>query len=62
MTTTVAEAIKYAMAHGLKTVNLSTTREVSKTRWGPRQVDYGSAFEFERSLRSRLMRSAYLAA
>jgi CelD/BcsL family acetyltransferase involved in cellulose biosynthesis len=62
MTTTVAEAIKYAMAHGLKTVNLSPTREVSKTRWRPRQVDYGSAFEFGRSLRSRLMRSAYLAA
>ena len=62
MTTTVAEAIKYAMAHGLKTVNLSPTREVSKTRWGPRQVDYGSAFEFGRSLRSRLVRSAYLTA
>jgi CelD/BcsL family acetyltransferase involved in cellulose biosynthesis len=61
MTTTVAEAIKYAMAHGLKTVNLSPTREVSKTRWGPRQVDYGSAFEFGGRLRSRLARRAYLA-
>jgi CelD/BcsL family acetyltransferase involved in cellulose biosynthesis len=62
MTTAVAEAIKYAMAHGLKTVNLSPTREVSKTRWGPRQVDYGSAYEFRERLRSRLARSAYLAA
>jgi CelD/BcsL family acetyltransferase involved in cellulose biosynthesis len=61
MTTTVAEAIKYAIAHGLKTVNLSPTREVSKTRWGPRQVDYESAFEFGGRLRSRLARRAYLA-
>jgi CelD/BcsL family acetyltransferase involved in cellulose biosynthesis len=60
MTTTVAEAIKYAMAHELKTVNLSPTRERSKTRWGPRQVDYGSAFEFGGRLRSRLAHSAYL--
>ena len=62
MTTTVAEAIKYAIAHGLKTVNLSPTREVSKTRWGPRQVNYRSAYEFREHLRSRLARSAYLAA
>jgi CelD/BcsL family acetyltransferase involved in cellulose biosynthesis len=61
MTTTVAEAIKYAIAHRLKTVNLSPTREVSKTRWGPRQVDYGSAFEFGRRLQSRLARRAYMA-
>jgi CelD/BcsL family acetyltransferase involved in cellulose biosynthesis len=61
MTTTVAEAIKYAMAQGLKTINLSPTREVSKTRWGPRQVDYLSAFEFAGRLRSRLARRAYLA-
>jgi CelD/BcsL family acetyltransferase involved in cellulose biosynthesis len=62
MTTTVAEAIKYAIAHGLKTVNLSPTGEVSKTRWGPRQVDYRSAYEPGERLRSRLARSAYLAA
>jgi hypothetical protein len=61
MTITVAEAIKYVIAHGLKTVNLSPTREVSKTCWGPRQVDYGSAYEFRERLRSRLARSAYLA-
>ncbi len=62
MTTTVAEAIKYAIACGLKTVNLSPGREVSKMRWGPRQVDCGSAFESNRRLRSRLASSAYLSA
>jgi len=62
MTTTVAEAIKYAIAHGLKTVHLSPTRDVSKTRWGPRQVDYGSAYEPKGRLRSRLAHRAYLSA
>ena len=62
MTTTVAEAIQYAIACGLKTVNLSAGREVSKMRWGPRQVDCGSAFEANTRLRSRLASSAYLTA
>ena len=60
MTTTVAEAIKYAIACGLKTVNLSPGREVSKMRWGPRQVDCASAFEANTRLRSRLASTAYL--
>lgn len=62
MTTTVAEALKYAIARGMKTVNLSPGREVSKMRWGPRKIDCGSAFEANTRLRSRLARSAYLAA
>jgi CelD/BcsL family acetyltransferase involved in cellulose biosynthesis len=62
MTTTVAEAIKYAIAHGLKSVNLSPTEDVSKSRWGPRQVDYKSAFEQGAGLRSRLATRAYLKA
>jgi CelD/BcsL family acetyltransferase involved in cellulose biosynthesis len=62
MTTTVAEAIKYAIAQGLSTVHLSPTRDVSKTRWGPRQVDYGSAYEPKSRLRSRLAHRAYLSA
>jgi CelD/BcsL family acetyltransferase involved in cellulose biosynthesis len=59
MTTTVAEAIKYAIAQGLKTVNLSPTKDISKTRWGPRQIDYGSAYQPRERLRSRLASSAY---
>ncbi len=62
MTTTVAEAIKYAIAQGLETVNLSPTQDVSKTRWSPRQVDYQSAFEQSGRLRSRLARRAYMSA
>jgi CelD/BcsL family acetyltransferase involved in cellulose biosynthesis len=62
MTTTVAEAIKYAIAQGLKTVNLSPTADVSKMRWGPRQVDYRAAYELNGRLRSRLARNAYMKA
>jgi CelD/BcsL family acetyltransferase involved in cellulose biosynthesis len=62
MTTTVAEALKYAIAHGFKTVNLSPTREVSKTRWGPREVVFRSAFQQGARLRSRLAARAYVTA
>jgi CelD/BcsL family acetyltransferase involved in cellulose biosynthesis len=62
MTTTLAEAIKYAIAHGLKSISLSPNKDVSKTRWGPRQVDYRSAIEQGVGLRSRLATHAYLKA
>jgi CelD/BcsL family acetyltransferase involved in cellulose biosynthesis len=35
MTTAVAEALRYAIEHGLRTVNLSTGRDTSKLRWSP---------------------------
>jgi CelD/BcsL family acetyltransferase involved in cellulose biosynthesis len=60
MTTTVAEAIKYAIAQGLRTVNLSTGSDVSKTRWGPRELQYTSAYEQRDRLRSRLASRAYV--
>jgi CelD/BcsL family acetyltransferase involved in cellulose biosynthesis len=62
MTTTVAEAIKYAIAHGLKTVNLSPNLDVSKSRWSPRRVDYKSVYEEGWRLRSRLARRVYIKA
>ena len=62
MTTTVAEAIKYAIAQGLKTVNLSPGKDVSKTRWGPREEMQQIAYEHSGRLRSRLVRHAYLKA
>ncbi len=62
MTTTVAEAIRYAIARGLKTVNLSPGADVSKTRWGPREVHHQTAYEHSGRLRSRLVRHAYFKA
>jgi CelD/BcsL family acetyltransferase involved in cellulose biosynthesis len=61
MTTTVAEALKYAIRQGLKTVNLTPGTDVSKTRWGPRAVEYPAAFEQRDRLFSRLARQTYTA-
>jgi len=38
MTTTVAESIKWAIAHKVRLVNLSPGTDVSKTRWGATPV------------------------
>ncbi len=62
MTTAVAEALKYAIARGLDTVNLSPGNDVSKTRWGPREIPHQIAYEHSGRLRSRLLRRAYLKA
>jgi CelD/BcsL family acetyltransferase involved in cellulose biosynthesis len=37
MTTLLSEVIQYGFLAGLKSVNLSTGNDVSKTRWGPRE-------------------------
>ena len=62
MTTTVAETIKYAIAQGITTINLSPGNDVSKTRWGPREVSHQTAYEHSGRLRSRLVRHAYIKA
>jgi len=59
MTTTVAEALRYAIASGLKSVNLSLTSDRAKLRWSPRRVDFYSALVHRDSLRSRLACGAY---
>jgi CelD/BcsL family acetyltransferase involved in cellulose biosynthesis len=59
MTTTVAEALRHAIASGLRTVNLSLTAEQSKLRWRPRRVEFRSALVHRESMRSRLACRAY---
>jgi CelD/BcsL family acetyltransferase involved in cellulose biosynthesis len=59
MTTTVAEAIKYAIGCGLKTVNLSPSADISKTRWGPRVVDHYTAYENRDRTFSRVANKIY---
>lgn len=53
MTTTVAEALKWAMANGVASVNLSIGNDVSKTRWGPQEFLYRTGLVISPSLRSR---------
>lgn len=59
MTTTVAEALKYAIANGLTTANLSLTSEQSKLRWRPRLVEFHSALVHREFLSSRIACQAY---
>jgi CelD/BcsL family acetyltransferase involved in cellulose biosynthesis len=59
MTTMMAEALRYAIASGLRTVNLSLVGEQSKLRWRPRRVDFYSAIVHRDSIRSRLACGAY---
>jgi CelD/BcsL family acetyltransferase involved in cellulose biosynthesis len=40
MTTTAAEAIKYAISQGLRSANLSTGLDPWKMRWRPKQVNF----------------------
>lgn len=53
MTTTVAEALKWAMANGIRSANLSTGNDVSKTRWGPQEFLYRTGLVTSPSLRSK---------
>ena len=62
MTTTVVEAFKYAIAQGLKSVNLSLTGERSKLRWRPRMIEFHTALVRREYLGSRLIYRAYHAA
>ncbi|HYQ03521.1 MAG TPA: GNAT family N-acetyltransferase [Polyangiaceae bacterium] len=59
MTTTVAEAIQFAIAHGFKTVNLSTGNDVSKLRWGPEEAVYRDALLIAPSLRGAIAHESY---
>jgi CelD/BcsL family acetyltransferase involved in cellulose biosynthesis len=59
MTTTVAEAIRYAIEHGFGRVNLSTGSDVSKTRWGPSSRVTRAAMLHSPSVRSKLTHRVY---
>jgi CelD/BcsL family acetyltransferase involved in cellulose biosynthesis len=54
MTTTLAEAIKWAIGAGFRSVNLSTGADEAKLRWRPEQIAYRTAVQTSPSLRSRL--------
>ncbi len=61
MTTVVAESIKWAIAQGFTTVNLSTGTDISKTRWGPKAHWFSNAVECAPTRYSRLAHQAYVA-
>jgi CelD/BcsL family acetyltransferase involved in cellulose biosynthesis len=59
MTTLVAEMVKYAIGRGLRSVHLSTGRDVSKTRWDPDEVVYLTGVEPSTRMAARTVYLAY---
>jgi CelD/BcsL family acetyltransferase involved in cellulose biosynthesis len=59
MTTTLVEAIRYAIANGIKTVNLSPAKDHAKTRWSPREIALVQAVQVSRSPLSRFAWSSF---
>jgi len=59
MTTTVAEAIQYGIAHGFSRVNLSTGKDVSKTRWEPTERVTRQALLMSSSRRAKVTHHMY---
>lgn len=59
MTTTVAEAIRHAIADGFSWVNLSNSTDVAKTRWDPVRVEYLDFVQVAPGLRAHLASRAY---
>ena len=55
MTTTVAEALRWAIGAGVKHVNLSVGRDRSKLRWRPTELPFWEAFQAAPTARGRLM-------
>jgi hypothetical protein len=53
MTTTLVEVIRWAIANGIKTVNLSPVKDHTKTRWSPREIALVQAVQISRSPLSR---------
>ena len=61
MTVLVTEIIKWAFAHGVERINLSTGRDQSKMRWKPREVLFRDAVQVSPTVRARAAFGAFLA-
>jgi CelD/BcsL family acetyltransferase involved in cellulose biosynthesis len=59
MTTTLVEIIKDAIGQGTKSINLSPGKDISKTRWGPREIALKRAVQIAPSPLSRFAWASY---
>lgn len=59
MTTTVAEAIRYGIERGFSCINLSTGKDVSKTRWAPSEHVTRQALVMSNSTRAKITHHVY---
>jgi CelD/BcsL family acetyltransferase involved in cellulose biosynthesis len=54
MTTALVETIKYAIGHRIATINLSTGKDGSKTRWRPRELALAQVVQVKPTALSKL--------
>lgn len=59
MTTLMSETIKWAIDNGIRLVNLSTGKDLSKVRWRPAEIVYQNAMQIAPTFRGRLAFLAY---
>jgi CelD/BcsL family acetyltransferase involved in cellulose biosynthesis len=59
MTTLMSEALKWAIDHRVKIVNLSTGKDLSKMRWRPCEIVHRSAVQIAPTIRGRLGFTVY---
>ena len=60
MTSVVAHAIRYAIENGYETINLSTGKDLSKTRWSPEETGVHQAAFASTAQLDRIATAAYL--
>ena len=60
MTVLMTETFKWAFAHGIERINLSTGRDQSKMRWKPREVLFRDAVQVSPTMRARAAFGAFL--
>ena len=61
MTVLMTEMFKWAFAHGVERINLSTGHDQSKVRWKPREVLFRDAVQVSPTRRARAAFGAFLA-
>jgi CelD/BcsL family acetyltransferase involved in cellulose biosynthesis len=62
MTLLVGQAFQYGVERGLRTVHLSTGRDLSKTRWGPVEIRYASGVQVPPRRSAHVVHFVYKAA
>jgi CelD/BcsL family acetyltransferase involved in cellulose biosynthesis len=59
MTTLMAEIMRWTISDKLGVVNLSTSRDLSKPRWRPKEITFMGGFECNAGWRGRALARTY---
>jgi len=59
MTTLMAEIMRWAISHRLSAINLSTSSDLSKLRWRPKEITFKGGLECNSGWRGRVLARTY---